>query len=120
MATVLTLVIPEGEAETIGQRLRIARGRHSQETLAAAIGVTARTLRNWEHDTHSPTVDGVKAVARATGMSAAWLFGVDENDDGRTPDGGPATHTLYAPWDLNPEPADMASERTQNLNPVAA
>jgi transcriptional regulator with XRE-family HTH domain len=88
MAPLLMLVPPDDES--IGERLRSARGHRTQAQLADSIGVSPKTLRNWEADRHSPTVEGVKAIAKATGWPASYLFGIDDDsDDGDGPQGDP-------------------------------
>lgn len=68
--------VPE-TTTTFIERLRIARSQSglSQERLAAAIGVTSRTVARWESGTVSPQVDSLLRVADATGVTAAWLIG---------------------------------------------
>ncbi len=73
---------------TLGDRLRksLNFADISDEQMAAELGVTTRTLRNYMTDTTRPRRSQVRDWARMTGVPLEWLE--------------------CAPWDLNPEPAD--------------
>lgn len=72
-------------------RLRIARieagerrrdKRYTQDEFADLISVKRGTLRSWEAGNSEPEdiVDIAQRIERKTGVSAAWLLGVDEPD----------------------------------------
>lgn len=94
MAPVLQLV-PPPDANSIGERIRAARGHRTQLDMAKAIKVSARTLRGWENDEHSPTVKGIKAIANETGWPVLWLIDADATD-ADPDDGGPGATAVTA------------------------
>jgi transcriptional regulator with XRE-family HTH domain len=114
MKQILELVPPD-EAQTIGRRIKAARGHRSQQQLADAVGISVRTLRNWEADTHSPTVQGVKRIAKCTGWPVTYLIGADI-DDNPDPDGD----DRWAPWDSNPRPMEQKCDEQQLTFTLAA
>lgn len=65
----------------LAKRLRQARqARHlSQGGLAAALGgeVTQSAISYWESGKNLPTVDSLRELCRALGVSADWLLGLD-------------------------------------------
>ena len=52
-----------------------------REELALALGVAERTVYNWEHGLTAPRADQVVKIARATGVDAAWLLGIEGEAD---------------------------------------
>jgi transcriptional regulator with XRE-family HTH domain len=63
--------------ETMGERikrLRAAAGL-TQETLAEAAGVPVWTLRGWEQDRRTPSLEGFIALADGLGVSLDELAG---------------------------------------------
>lgn len=63
---------------SVGKRLQQERLRLriSQEDLAEALGVTARTISRWEHDQAFPYASHQKQLCRVFGADIATLFGV--------------------------------------------
>jgi hypothetical protein len=115
MKQILELVPPD-EAQTIGRRIK---GRQRAPFPATArpdaVGISVRTLRNWEADTHSPTVQGVKRIAKCTGWPVTYLIGADI-DDNPDPDGD----DRWAPWDSNPRPMEQKCDEQQLTFTLAA
>lgn len=66
-------------------RLREARERLglTAKDAAAMVGVTPRTLRNWEEARTEPLLSAFLGAARAYGADADWLAGTDRQDKGR-------------------------------------
>jgi transcriptional regulator with XRE-family HTH domain len=76
--------VSEAELQAFRQRLRRARVKEglSQEALAERVGVTARTVINWETGVNSPELAKIPKIAAATGVKPAWFFaGEDEEPD---------------------------------------
>ncbi len=63
--------------ETMGQRFKRLReqARFSQSELAAATGIPAGTIKNWEQDRRVPRLDHAARVARALGVTIDELAG---------------------------------------------
>ncbi len=61
---------------TIGDRIREARENKGadQISLAAKIGVAARTLQRWEKGEQTPDGLAITALAKATGVQPNWLL----------------------------------------------
>lgn len=82
----------------IGDRLRVVRreylNRISQQEMADLLGVPRERYAQWESGNAEPRpVDGrriAKLIEQQVGVSAAWLLGVQEEDDTPGPlgDGG--------------------------------
>jgi transcriptional regulator with XRE-family HTH domain len=66
-------------SETFGARLRQLRQEAglTQEAVAQAANVPLPTLRNWERDRREPLASAVAALARALGVSADRLLGLE-------------------------------------------
>ena len=70
-----------GAGETIGGRIAQARfslaakrGKNvTQAWLAAQCGVSGPTVSQWESGVTEPTIDSVRRIAKALGVSAGWL-----------------------------------------------
>lgn len=56
------------------ERLREARGTHSMEEIAAAVGVTRQTIGNWEAGTGEPPATALAAIAALTGHALGFFF----------------------------------------------
>ncbi len=68
-------------AQTLGQRLRIARQRLNltlRDVSARVPGLTVTALSNYEADRRTPAVDVVKRLADTLETSAGWLLGLDD------------------------------------------
>ncbi|GCE28344.1 tetratricopeptide repeat protein [Dictyobacter alpinus] len=68
---------PRTDAISLGQRLLAARvyANHSQETLAEAIGVSARSIQRWERDRAVPQGQSRELLCQALHVSRETLFG---------------------------------------------
>ncbi|GCE07072.1 FxSxx-COOH system tetratricopeptide repeat protein [Dictyobacter aurantiacus] len=68
---------PDTNAISLGQRLLAARvsANHSQETLAEAIGVSARSIQRWERDRAVPQGQSRELLCQALQVSRETLFG---------------------------------------------
>ena len=62
---------------SLGNRIKIARENSgfTQPKLAKMVGKTANTLRRYEQDEVSPSVETVKKIAEATGLDLIKLLG---------------------------------------------
>ena len=74
----------------IGRRISLARTSNgkSQDALASAIGVSAWTLRQWEHGASMPNADDLGRLCDEIGCSADWLVG--------HPDSGESVYLISA------------------------
>ena len=63
----------------LGARLREARSvcRLTQAAVAGRIGVSDVTVRQWEADRQTPTVEKLERLAVLYEVSVDWLLGVD-------------------------------------------
>jgi transcriptional regulator with XRE-family HTH domain len=62
--------------DTIASRIMRSRKAAglSQHRLAVALDLTGQTIAAWEHGRAEPRATEVANLARATGVSAAWLL----------------------------------------------
>lgn len=60
------------------KRLRKSKG-WTQQTLAETVGVTKTTVLDWEKDRYSPVGQNLMSLAKALGVSAAFLMGETDN-----------------------------------------
>ena len=62
------------------ERLRIIRKKHKQTQgeMADVLGVTTRTIVNWESGYRTPTIDTLSEIARLYSVSTDYLLGKDE------------------------------------------
>src|SRR5438874_619174 len=74
---------------TLGDRLTKARKivSLSRAEMAAELGVSDQSIRDWEEDERPPKAMVIKAWAIVTGVSVAWLEGREE-PPGSPPHGG--------------------------------
>ena len=65
----------------IGERIKAARksARMGQAELGAAIGIGKSSISEWESGKRSPDIDKVHDIARALGVTPAYLMGWDES-----------------------------------------
>lgn len=79
----------------------------SNAEMAAELGVAETTIRNYLSSRTTPHRGTLIAWALRCGVPFEWLAHgtVPGRDGGPGPD-GTGTSDQYAPWDLNPEPAD--------------
>lgn len=55
-------------------RLTEARGEHSLEWVAVAVGCSKETVRRWEAGTHEPDASALKKISEATGRELDFFF----------------------------------------------
>ncbi len=55
-------------------RLREARGERSLTVVAACVGVTENTIRNWESGKYEPDASQLAAIAALTGKPLDFFF----------------------------------------------
>ncbi|EJI4858947.1 helix-turn-helix domain-containing protein [Salmonella enterica] len=69
--------------ETIGARIRSARkhARHTQAFVAAAVGVTAAAVAQWESGATEPSWKYILPMANALHCDLLWLLGDDESNE---------------------------------------
>jgi transcriptional regulator with XRE-family HTH domain len=75
----------------IAERIRVLRAQHqmTQEQLATAVGVQARTLGFWEREDEQatePAASAVLAIASVFGVTTDYLLGISEHPSGLAPD----------------------------------
>lgn len=58
---------------TLGQRIRMARGGLSQDALCAMTGISKGSLGFYERDANLPRIDTIIKICSATGVSLDWL-----------------------------------------------
>jgi transcriptional regulator with XRE-family HTH domain len=58
-------------------RLKKARGKLSVEKVAGEVGVSRDTVRRWEAGTTEPTATALEAIARLTGRTLNFFYGLD-------------------------------------------
>ena len=70
-------VTESGQKVQLSGEIRGARSRLalSQAELAELVGVSRQTVNAWERGRRQPDADEIKAIAHATGVSVARLFG---------------------------------------------
>lgn len=59
--------------ETLGQRIRMARGTLSQDALCSMTGISKGSLGFYERDANIPRIDAIIKICSATGVSLEWL-----------------------------------------------
>lgn len=80
--------------DTLGARIRLARGKTSQGAFAALIGVSKGSLGGYERDENLPNTDVALKICQQTGFSVEWLL------SGRGPlraDAAPCPHESGPP-----------------------
>jgi len=99
-----------------GDRLKKARelAGYEQGAFADLIGVSKRTVSNYECDNTRPRLIVLRAWAMATGVPVEWLQTGKEPPTG--PPSGPNERVEWAPWGSNPQPTDCGYSQ---LNAVA-
>jgi len=72
----------------IGDRIRKSRelGNYSLDVFCKKIGVSKRTLQNYEKNENTPTLDVIKNVAKICKVSFNWL--IDGKGDAELTDSG--------------------------------
>ena len=104
-------------AFTVGDRLRKAResAGYEQGAFAELIGVSKRTVSNYECENTHPKVIVLRAWAMATGVPVEWL------QTGKEPPTGPPSgpDESWAPWGSNPQPTDHGSPQVIRLSRAA-
>lgn len=89
--------------ETLGQRIRMARGTLSQDQLCALTGIGKGSLGFYERDANTPRIDVVTKICSATGVSLQWLV---TGDGPMRPElSSEAPHPKTPP--LSPQPDDL-------------
>lgn len=59
---------------TLGNRIKYIRGKESQESFAAKIGVSKGSLGGYERDENSPSADAILKICSTANISAEWLL----------------------------------------------
>ena len=59
--------------ETLGQRIKIARGSLSQDNFSKILGINKGSLGFYERDVNLPNIDVVLKICAETGVSLNWL-----------------------------------------------
>lgn len=73
---------------TFGQRLYELRelNKDTQENLAKKLSVSVQTVRRWEHDKNSPTVNQLKAICEIYKVSPNYFFDEEKRADTNPPE----------------------------------
>lgn len=97
--------------DTLGARIRFARGKSSQDAFSALIGVSKGSLGGYERNENLPNTDVVLNICRQTNFSVEWLL------TGQ----GPMRPDRQAAAAAAPDPTDMAdSARLETAPSVCA
>ena len=64
----------EPNRNRLAQRLRLARAEQSVEQIAAALGVSYATVRNWEAGRSTPSSDRLHKLALLVGKPMDWFY----------------------------------------------
>ena len=59
---------------SIGDRIKLIRGKIPQKVFAATIGIAQNTLGNYERNERTPNADVIVAIARKCNISFDWLL----------------------------------------------
>ena len=87
---------------TLGERIKLARGSASQDTFAKAIQISKGSLGFYERNENLPNVDVVTKICSTTGVSIEWLI----TGQGPMRRGQAAEHEPNAPQ-VSPETTGM-------------
>ena len=60
--------------DTIGNRIKIARGKMAQVDFAEKCGISIRALQNYEQDISTPSGESLTKICTLSGLSADWLL----------------------------------------------
>lgn len=62
---------------TIGEQIKMVRNKrgYTQDELAAMVGMSSNTILNYEKDERDPKSQDLKAIAKALGVTTAFLMG---------------------------------------------
>ncbi|WP_206215317.1 helix-turn-helix transcriptional regulator [Desulfovibrio sp. ZJ200] len=91
------------ETDTLGARIRLARGKTSQGVFAALIGVSKGSLGGYERDENLPNTDVALKICQKTGFSVEWLL------SGRGPLRAPAAPAAPQKQEAEPPAAAPAA-----------
>lgn len=97
--------------DTLGARIRFARGKSSQDAFSALIGVSKGSLGGYERNENLPNTDVVLKICQKTNFSVEWLL------TGQ----GPMRPGREAAAAESPDPTDLAERaRLEIAQPVCA
>lgn len=60
--------------DTLGKRIKYARGAASQDSFSAEINISKGSLGGYERDENLPNTDTVLKICQKTGISLEWLL----------------------------------------------
>ena len=60
--------------DTLGKRIKLLRGKESQDTYAARIGISKGSIGGYERDANSPSADAILKICHADDISVEWLL----------------------------------------------
>ncbi|SHI75048.1 helix-turn-helix domain-containing protein [Halodesulfovibrio aestuarii] len=66
---------------TLGSRIKIARGKLSQDAFSKQIGVSKGSLGFYERDENLPNTEVALKICSETGVSIAWLLSGEESEE---------------------------------------
>ena len=97
----------------IAGRIRMVRGNLSQVKFAEKIGLSQRTIANYENGDNIPNAEVVTRISDIFGVSLDWLFG--DTADGEPPE------AAKPEADRNPDeaPAGKEGEKKQKIRAIA-
>lgn len=59
---------------SIGDRIKLIRGKTPQKVFAATLGIAQNTLGNYERNERTPNADVIVAIAQTCNVSFDWLL----------------------------------------------
>lgn len=62
-------------SDVLARRLRLARGRATQQDWADKIGISTASISSWESGDTAPSLDNLEQISRMTGLSMDWFLG---------------------------------------------
>lgn len=67
-----------GLAGMVGANIKLARGKRTQRELAAALGVSAQQVSDWERGAYRPNDANLIRIGEALSREFAWFFSKHE------------------------------------------
>lgn len=63
-----------GLASIVGANIRLARGERTQRELAAALGISAQQVSDWERGAYRPNDSNLIRISETFDRDFAWFF----------------------------------------------
>jgi len=86
------------DRQALGSRIRLAleRSGRSKEAVAREMGVKSGDIRRWIKGQHSPRIDALRALAKATKQDPDWFFADDDASKAKNNEPAQAGPSPYA------------------------